>query len=58
MKIITCKQCNCELKGGFYNTPNGAFCSACWSKKSKEVKDKALADTLKGLSMLGKIISE
>lgn len=58
MKIITCKQCKCELKGGFYNTPNGAFCSACWSKKSKKVKDKALADTLKGLSMLGKIISE
>lgn len=58
MKVIICKQCKCELKGGFYNTPNGTFCSDCWSKKSKKVKDKALADALKGLSMLGKIVTE
>lgn len=57
IKVIKCKQCGTEIKGGFYNTPNGAFCSDCWKKKPKEVKDKALSDTLKGLTMLGKIVN-
>ncbi|WP_195653819.1 hypothetical protein [Bacteroides cellulosilyticus] len=58
MKVIKCKQCGIEIKGGFYNTPNGVFCPDCWEKKPKEVKDKALSDVLKGMAMLGKMVSE
>lgn len=56
MKVIKCKQCGVELNGGFYNTPNGTFCRDCWEKKPKAVKDKALADALKGLGVLGEMI--
>lgn len=54
MKVIKCAQCSIELNGSFCNTPDGAFCRDCWQKQPKEVKDKARADILKGLSMLAK----
>ena len=54
MEIIRCKQCKKELKGGFYNTPNGIYCPDCWEKKPQEVKDKAFADRLKTLAIMGK----
>lgn len=59
MKVIKCKQCGIEIKRRFFtNTPNGVFCPDCWEKKPKEVKDKALSDVLKGMAMLGKMVSE
>lgn len=56
MKVIKCKQCGVVLTGGFYNTPIGVFCSACWEKKPKKVRDKALEDSLKRFSALGKTL--
>lgn len=54
MKVIHCRQCKKEIKGGFYNTPNGVYCPDCWEKKPQEVRDKALADTLKKLAIIGR----
>lgn len=58
MRKIYCKQCNQELKGGFYNTPDGAFCSKCWKEKPKKEKDEALSDTLKGLAAIGSLFTK
>ena len=54
-KTLTCSKCHKEIKGGFYAAPSGAVCCNCWENKTpQKVNDKALADTLKGLSIIGK----
>lgn len=53
MKKIYCKGCKKELKGGFYNTPQGTFCSECWKSKSQKTRDKAFEETIRRLAFLG-----
>lgn len=55
-KVLKCCKCGSEIKGGYYNSPDGPHCCDCWEKKSKKYKDAALNDTLKGLATLGKLI--
>ncbi len=44
---ILCKVCGKDVsKCGFYNTPHGIHCSACWERVPEKVKDKALQETL------------
>lgn len=58
-KTLTCSKCHKEIKGGFYAAPSGAVCCNCWENKTpQKVKDKALADTLKGLSIIGKTFNK
>lgn len=54
---LRCKKCGEEIKGGFYNTPNGAYCCECWDKVPQQKKDKALAESLRKLAMAGSCIT-
>lgn len=54
-KILKCKKCSKPIQGGFYNTPNGVYCCECWDKVPQRKKDKALADALRNLAIIGKI---
>lgn len=53
---LLCSKCGNQIDGGYYNTPDGPFCCACWAKVPSKKKGKALADTLHGLASLGKMI--
>lgn len=54
-KVLRCKKCGKEIRGGFYNTPNGAYCCDCWSKTPQRIKDKALNEALKKLASVGNL---
>lgn len=54
---LKCKKCGKEIKGGFYNTPDGAYCCECWEKVPQQKKDKVLADALSKLAMAGYCIT-
>lgn len=55
-KVLKCCKCDKEIIGGFYNTPDGAYCCECWEQTPQRVKNKTLNETLKGLAYLGRNI--
>lgn len=37
---LTCIQCGCKITEGHYNTPDGRYCTKCWSKVPKSRKQE------------------
>ena len=41
-----CRKCGEEISGGYYNTPDGIYCTECWEKETKEKKQELLRTAL------------
>lgn len=56
-KVLRCKKCGKEIQGGFYNTPNGAYCCECLDKIPQRTKDKAFNEAFKRLVSAGSLVN-